>query len=206
MNITDPSHLSTLRETGKVAYEWLPRLFQKSIPTYEHSIRVGMMAEKIAVFLNFTMKETSQLVTGCLLHDFGKILVPDYILNKKERLTAQEWDMVKCHPKVGAEILEIPSNIDKETVEIIHYHHERWDGQGYPEGLRGEQIPKFARICAVLDAFDCMVTDRIYRQKISIGEAKLELINHSGTQFDKEVVTIFLEISNQISKMYEVTN
>jgi len=203
MNVLNISRLSILSGAGKAAAEWLPRLLQKCPSTYAHSVRVGIMAEKLATLLHLNAEQTRQLVTGCLLHDFGKILVPNDILNKTSQLTAEEWNIMKCHPKIGAEILEDPFKFDQEVIEIIQYHHERWDGKGYPEGLSGIDIPYFARICSVLDAYDCMINDRSYRGKMTIAEAERELLLHSESQFDEEIVRLLLQNAHQMRDLYE---
>ncbi|MDT2275725.1 HD domain-containing phosphohydrolase [Paenibacillus larvae] len=98
------------------------------------------------------------------MHDLGKAYIPLHILNQKESLSKQQWEIVKLHTSIGAELLESIPRIDPAVIDVIRYHHERWDGKGYPEGLAGDNIPLFARIFTVVDSFDTMISDRPYRK------------------------------------------
>jgi putative nucleotidyltransferase with HDIG domain len=178
-------------------FNMLYRLMQKDVVTYEHSVRLGKMAKMMAGYLHFTPQETHDLVTGCLLHDIGKIVIPDKILMKESSLTVAEWETMSRHPALGAHLAAQDGNVSQTVIEIIKYHHERWDGAGYPYGLRGDHIPSFARICSIIDAFDSMVYDRPYRKGVSIQEAKDELWSQSKKQFDPNLVQLFLHIPEQ---------
>jgi putative nucleotidyltransferase with HDIG domain len=172
----------------------LYRLMKKDASTFEHSVRLGRIAKIMALLLHYNKEQTSSLVAGCLLHDIGKVLIPDEILNKETSLTIEEWETMRLHPFLGVN-LAVKEGIDHQNIiETIHFHHERWDGSGYPYGLRGNNIPSSARICAIIDAFDCMLHDRPYRKGISIQEAKEELWYQSRKQFDKNYVQVFLKI------------
>ena len=134
---------------------------------------------------------------GFLLHDAGKIGVPESILSKPGPLTAAEWRVMRAHPVIGYQMLE---NIPFMTTaaEIVRCHHEMYDGSGYPEGLRGEQIPLPARVFSIVDAFDAMTTDRPYRAAMSTERAAAELIRMAGTQFDPDVVEVFVPLIDRL--------
>ena len=161
--------------------------------TEGHARRVVRYMELIAEGLNVPVEQHATLRRGALLHDIGKIGVPDHILRKPGPLTENEWYTMKTHPDLGAKII---ANIPflEEVAVIIRAHHERWDGNGYPEGLAGEQIPLGARIFAVADSFDAMTSDRPYRRGRQLDEALLEIERCSATQFDPQVVQAFLAV------------
>ena len=161
--------------------------------TYDHSINVVKYAVAIAHHMKLTNHEIQDIKHACQLHDLGKIGVPDYILAKHGPLSEEEWEKVKFHTLKGAEILS-PLKFLDEIIKLIISHHERYNGSGYPKGLKGEKIPLGARIMLVADAFDAMTSDRPYRKKLSIKESIEELKRNSGTQFDPEVVNAFLEV------------
>ncbi|WP_207641016.1 HD-GYP domain-containing protein [Desulfofalx alkaliphila] len=125
------------------------------------------------------------------LHDIGKIGIPNNILFKKGKLTPNEWKIMRLHPVIGAELL---SGYDLEIIRIVRHHHERWDGRGYPDGLKGGDIPLGARAIAVSDAFDAMTTERPYQRALDKTNALAEIIRCAGSQFDPEVVKIFINI------------
>lgn len=165
----------------------------KDIYTKGHSVRVGHYASALAKALGLSEKQVSDMFMIGLLHDVGKIGVPDYILNKPNALTAEEFDIIKKHTVIGRDILsEMP--IVEHLAEGAYHHHERYDGSGYPEGLKGEEIPYVARILAVADAYDAMNSDRVYRPRLSKDVIKSELINGRGTQFDPDMSDVMLEI------------
>jgi HD-GYP domain-containing protein (c-di-GMP phosphodiesterase class II) len=139
---------------------------------------------------------------GALLHDVGKIGVPDFILHKPGPLTPEEWDDMKRHPGIGHEMLRDISFLSG-AAEIVHCHHERFDGKGYPRGLMGDEIPLGARIFAIADTFDAMTSDRPYRKALPAEVARWEILRHSGTQFDPQVVQAFLLVFDDIAKRAE---
>lgn len=159
---------------------------------YSHSHNVATNATVIAQELGFSKERMQRLQHGCELHDLGKIAVPDRILLKPGPLTDEEYDIIKLHPVWGARILG-PLTFMRDITEMVHQEHERWDGNGYPLGLQGEQIRMEARIIAVADALDAMVCDRPYRQRITLEKACEEIERCSGTQFDPQVVEAFLQ-------------
>ena len=159
--------------------------------THDHVYRVQVYACGLARHFGLSELEVEALKAGALLHDVGKIAVPDYILNKPGKLTAAEFEKMKIHTVVGAQILE-RVNFPYPVVPIVRHHHERWDGRGYPDGLKGEQIPLTARILTVADCFDAVREDRQYRKGMGRDEACQFLSGNASTQFDPNVVEAFL--------------
>jgi HD-GYP domain-containing protein (c-di-GMP phosphodiesterase class II) len=147
-----------------------------------HSQRVTEYALLAAGYFSFTPEEKEVLEYAGILHDVGKIVIDSHILNKNDDLTAPEWEIVRRHPAIGANLLKQIPFLEKAS-EIVLYHHERFDGEGYPEGLKGEEIPLGARLIAVANAYDAMTTDRSYRPAMSIESAIKELNNCSGIHF-----------------------
>jgi len=167
--------------------------------THGHSAQVVRLCLETAKQLGWTSPELELLEYAALLHDIGKIGVPDHILQKKGPLTPEEWDLIRTHPYVGVQIVK-PIKPLWKIVPWIYYHQERWDGKGYPEGLKGEAIPEASRIIAVCDAYNAMVTDRPYRKAMSQKEAIEELEKNAGTQFDPKVVSAFIRVLQQLSE------
>jgi len=147
----------------------------------------------VAEKLNMSQEKLSTVRAASLLHDIGKVGVPDSILNKKEPLTDEEWKPIKSHPKLGVEILRHVIDLANCLPAILH-HHEHYDGRGYPSGLKGDQIPLEARILTVADSYDAMTSPRPYREQLPMEEAINELKRCAGTQFDPEIVDIFCEL------------
>lgn len=187
MALTEEAHVSV----------WMNDLRNKHPETHRHSIRVAMMAEELAGSMKLSDQEKNSLVRGCFLHDIGKSLTPVDILNQKEPLSEEQWNILKLHPIIGAELAKDFPGINSGVTDVIKYHHERWDGTGYPYGLKGSDIPFLARICSVIDAYDAMLSFRPYRERTSIQHAKDELKTHAGTQFDSEIVQQFLKLTDQ---------
>ena len=165
---------------------------EKDLYTGGHCERVMIYSMMIGDALKIGEQEKSDLQFGSILHDFGKIGVPEYILHKKERLTQEEYEKIKEHPEIGYQLL---SNLDflDSSRRIIYEHHERVDGKGYPRGLKGDDIHFLAKIVCVADAFDAMTSNRAYRAVMSVDDALKELIANKGTQFDAEIVDAFIE-------------
>ncbi len=161
--------------------------------TEGHSARVSKLAESLGKEMALDIRQLKALERGALLHDIGKIGISDAVLHKPGKLNDAEWKIMHMHPDIGARIVEdIP--FLQDTLPIIRYHQERWDGSGYPIGLRGKDIPLLARMFAVVDAFDALTTDRPYRKKISCEEALCFLRERAGTLFDPEAVSAFEKI------------
>ena len=161
--------------------------------TEGHSERVANLAVKIGRIMGLNEKQLQNLWRGGLLHDIGKIGVPDTILQKQTALTPEEWEIMKKHPVWGARILEEVDFL-VEAVPVVRYHHEAWDGSGYPSGLRGEEIPLLARIFMVADTYDAITSDRPYRPKRSSDEAIEIVRQEAGRRFDPMVVEAFEEL------------
>jgi putative nucleotidyltransferase with HDIG domain len=161
--------------------------------TKEHSQNVSARAVDIAVALGIPEGDVEIIKYAGLLHDVGKIAVGQDILVKKEPLTREEFELLKKHPVIGVNILKDIRFLEKEIPIILH-HHERWDGKGYPHGLKGREIPLGARIMAVADAFDAMMSGRGYKDKVSLSSVIEELKRGSGTQFAPEVVDAFVAL------------
>ena len=165
----------------------------KDLRTSKHSQRVSEYSAMIAKEYGFTDEQCENLRKAALLHDIGKIAIPDNVLNKPARLTDEEYAVMKSHVTRGAEILKDFTLID-HVVEGARFHHERYDGRGYPDGLKGEEIPLYGRIIAIADAFDAMTANRVYRQKQDFDYVLNELHKNRGTQFDPELLDIFLKL------------
>ncbi|MFC1911121.1 diguanylate cyclase [Chloroflexota bacterium] len=160
---------------------------------YGHSRRVNTYAVALAEKIGLSPDEVSRVSTAALLHDIGKIGVPDEVLNKKARLTAENWEAIKAHPRLGTSIVSNIPQLVRCADSILH-HHERWDGTGYPEGSKGEQIPLESRILAIADSFEAMSSARPYRPALSREDVMEELRKGAGTQFDPNLVEVFIGI------------
>jgi len=174
--------------------------------TEGHSVRVSQLAVELGKTLGLSPQQLKALERGSLLHDIGKIGISDTILHKPGPLTPEEWASMRQHPDIGARIVEdIP--FLQETLHVIRYHQERWDGSGYPVGLSGKDIPLLARIFAVVDAFDALTSNRPYRQKITPEEALAYLRAQAGILFDPEIVNVFAQLieSGKIANLVPLT-
>jgi len=169
--------------------------------TATHSENVAKYALLIAKKLKLSDAECSSIHTGGQLHDIGKIGIPGTILNKNGRLTDEEFSLIKEHPVIGYNTLKHMVKFKAIGVlDMILYHHERYDGKGYPEGLKENEIPLYARIICVADSFDAMTSKRRYRDQLDFDMAFQELRNNKGTQFDPELVDVFIEgLATQIT-------
>lgn len=161
--------------------------------TQGHSERVGVYAQRTALRMGFSQSQADLLRLAGELHDIGKLAVHEQILTKNTKLTEEEWELIRQHPIIGAEALK-PVCFDEVIMSSVYSHHERYDGGGYPQKLKGEQINIFAQIITVVDAYDAMTTDRPYRQALEKQVAIEELEKHSGTQFNPVVVEAFIQI------------
>jgi HD-GYP domain-containing protein (c-di-GMP phosphodiesterase class II) len=197
------AYAALLLESGRL-YEDLESLFFSTIKsmieavdakdpsTRGHSERVRRYSHVIGEGLAFGAEELKSLELAALLHDVGKIGLPDVILNnEKEYLSESQWEMVRMHPEIGVSILSHVAQL-KSILPAIGQHHERFDGQGYPNGIDGENITLFARIIAVADSFDAMTMNRTYRTRFSLDRALAELGQNSGSQFDPQLVSLFI--------------
>jgi diguanylate cyclase (GGDEF)-like protein/putative nucleotidyltransferase with HDIG domain len=161
----------------------------KDQTTHDHLQRVRVYAIELAKLLDLPFDEVEALRAAALLHDIGKLAVPEHIISKPGRLTPEEFEKMKIHPVVGAEILE-RVQFPYPVVPIVRCHHEKWDGSGYPAGLKGEEIPIGARILSVVDTLDALASDRQYRKALPLGEAMQRVIEESCKAFDPKIVTL----------------
>ena len=165
--------------------------------TGKHAERVARYAIEIARSLGVARPDAAETEFGFLLHDIGKVAMPDAILFKPGALTDEERTQMKRHPVVGAEMLEGIEFL-AEAAKVVRSHHERWDGTGYPDGLAGEEIPLSARVFAVADVLDALTTDRPYRPRMGLAEARQLIVESSGSHFDPRVVAAFREVGDAV--------
>ncbi len=167
-------------------------LYEKNKREERHSRRVGKLCGEIAAALDMNTDSISELITTGLLHDIGKIGVGETILNKRQKLSVDEWDQIKKHPEIGYRILSSVNEFS-EMANFVLEHHERWDGKGYPRGIAGEDILLQARILSVADSFDAMTSERTYGIRLSEDDAIKEIRRCSGSQFNPEIARVFVE-------------
>lgn len=178
----------------------------KDTYTRGHSDRVSAYSVLIGKNLGLPEEDLKRLKIGGLFHDIGKIGIPDHILLKTTKLDDSEYSEIKNHPSIGAHILS-NATIFTDIIPIVKHHHERFDGNGYPGKLKGEEIPYLARITAIADAFDAMTSKRSYRDSLSLDIVKAEFEKNSGTQFDPDICKVFLDIlDNQSDEIYRIQN
>jgi len=168
----------------------------RDLNTGVHSTRLAEWALRVARKLELAETDYYQLEVAALLHDIGKIGIPDIILKKEGKLTDEERAWMNKHPEYSWSILRLFPGLDKASLYALH-HHERYDGGGYPAGLKGDEIPIGSRIVSVIDAYDAMTSNRCYRQGLAHEEAIARLLAESGTQFDPVVVRAFSQIAQQ---------
>ena len=172
--------------------------------TRGHSDRVSEYSVLIGEKMGLSEENIKTLRVGGLFHDIGKIGIPDSILLKTDKLSDDEYSEIKNHPTIGAHILGAAS-IFKNIIPIVKHHHERFDGRGYPSGLKGDEIPFLARITAVADTFDAMTSKRSYRNALDLQFVKEEIQRCKGTQFDPQIADVFLDIlDNNFEKIKEI--
>ena len=165
--------------------------------TAGHSQRVSDMALVVCDLIGFKESDRQKIHIAAHLHDIGKIGIPDYVLLKEEKLTNEEWEIIKKHPEIGAEILSKSKHL-MELKDIVLHHHERFDGKGYPSGLRGEQIPVGARIIAICDSIDAMLSNRCYRKANNLDHCYNEIQKNLGKMYDPVIGTYVLDNWKQV--------
>jgi HD-GYP domain-containing protein (c-di-GMP phosphodiesterase class II) len=193
--------LAALTQTNtelRLAYEttlegWSRALDLRDHNTQGHTARVAGLTVLLGQALGMDAEEMLHLRRGALLHDIGKMAIPDAILLKPGPLTEEEWEVMRRHPVYGYELLS-PIAYLRPALDIPHFHHERWDGSGYPQGLKGEEIPLPARVFAVVDTWDALISNRPYRGKVSEERARQIIRDGAGTDFDPRIVKVFLEL------------
>lgn len=177
---------------GKTIYTVMAALHEKNPREEQHSLRVSELCEKMGTALGLQEDEVKELKTVGLLHDIGKVAIEEGILNKNGKLVEEEWVEIKKHPEIGYRILNSVNELS-EMADYVLAHHERWDGNGYPKGLKGNEIPVQSRIIAIADAYDAMISERSYRQALPREYAISELVKGAGTQFCGEYVNVFID-------------
>ena len=160
--------------------------------TFEHSVNVCILSIITGIGLGYNMNRIRELGVGALMHDIGKLKVPENILNKPAKLTSEEFEIIKKHTTDGFEILRKDKNISKVSAYIALAHHERYDGSGYPFHTKGDNIHQCARVVSVADVYDALTSDRIYRKKMKVHEAIEYIVASAGKHFDKDVVDAFI--------------
>jgi HD-GYP domain-containing protein (c-di-GMP phosphodiesterase class II) len=177
----------------------------RDLDTGIHSTRLAEWAARVARTLGIPEAELYQLEAAALLHDIGKIGIPDAILKKEGRLTDEERALMNRHPEYSWSILRRVPRLDKASLYALH-HHESYDGSGYPAGLKGTEIPLASRIVSIIDAFDAMTSNRCYRKALSHEEAIRRLLASEGSQFDPVVVRAFVQIAKQeVAEVFAAT-
>ncbi|HOO27199.1 MAG TPA: HD-GYP domain-containing protein, partial [Lachnospiraceae bacterium] len=178
---------------GNTINALMTTLDEKSEETKAHTLRLSDICLKIAEQLEQHTEIKNRLALLAVLHDIGKVGIPDHILGKPEALTEDEWQIMKTHPEIGYRIASNVPELHAVANEILH-HHEKWDGTGYPSGLKGEKIPINCRILSVVDSYDAMTNDRVYRKARTHEQAMDELRRFAGIQFDPIIVAAFAAI------------
>jgi putative nucleotidyltransferase with HDIG domain len=181
------------REYKQVLYSFARSIQERDIVTYEHSRRVATYAQRLARYLGWSRREARDLALAALVHDLGKTWIGNDILLKTDKLSEEERRKMERHPIIGARIL-IGCDVHPFYVETVLYHHEAWDGHGYPTGLKGEEIPLSARILTVADVFDVLTSQRPYKAAMSLDEARARLLEGSARSFDPMIVQAFLNL------------
>jgi putative nucleotidyltransferase with HDIG domain len=192
---------TSLAESKKKLHDYFYRIVQSLVQILEakdpytrgHSDRVAEYARKIALEMGFSQEKAQLLEKAAQLHDIGKLVVQENILNKHGKLTEDEWKIIQEHPIIGEDVLK-PVLIDEEVLMMIRSHHERYDGKGYPDRIKGDNINIFAQIIGVADAYDAMTSPRAYRPALSKTEAIEELKRNCGTQFNTQIVKALLKV------------
>lgn len=195
-NAEDEMYRNKLYESGSIRSKTIDlimnTLYEKSRREMKHSKRVSKICKEIADKLGFNQDAINQIMIAGLLHDIGKMGIDEEILNKPGKLGPIEWKEIKRHPEIGYRILSSVNEFS-EMARYVLEHQERWDGNGYPKGLKGKEISLEARIIAIADAYDAMTGDRTYREALNKEDAMNELISCAGTQFDPKIVKVFVE-------------
>lgn len=173
----------------------------KDTYTKGHSSSVSRYSEALARALNLPEAEVERITLGALLHDVGKIGIPENVLRKPTQLQEDEWEVMKQHPVIGAEKVLMPNEALRDLIPMVKYHHEHWDGSGYPEKLKGEEIPLSARIVSIADAYHALISDRPYRKGLSVQKACEILKMGAGIQWDSNLIRHFIQIAPSLSTM-----
>ncbi|GGA45794.1 HD-GYP domain-containing protein [Paenibacillus physcomitrellae] len=183
---------------------WIKRLRETSEDIFLHSYRVASVAELMGEKLELSDKELGDLRRGCFLHDIGKVMIPPDVLHKTGPLSDGENMMLELHPVLGELIVSTVEGLGPDVWATVGSHHERWDGAGYPNRLKGERIPLYARICRIADAFDHLLLERTVHKRKALEEAKSQLKQGSNQEFDAYLISIFLTLTNEMLSIYSL--
>ncbi len=195
----EKAHLKLLQAYDAVIEGWSRAMDMRDKETEGHTQRVAELTVHLAKAIGMDDQSLVEARRGALLHDIGKLGVPDAILQKPGKLTEEEWIIMRMHPQYAFDMLK-PDPYLTQALDIPYCHHEKWDGSGYPRGLRGEEIPLSARLFAFADVWDALTSDRPYRSALSAEEATEYIHKNSGSHFDPTFVEIFLVIAQNIKK------
>jgi putative two-component system response regulator len=194
----EQAHLELLSAYDATIEGWSRAMDLRDKETEGHTQRVTTLSEKLAILAGVNESELTFVRRGALLHDIGKLGIPDSILLKTDKLTDEEWEIMRRHPQYAYDMIH-PIEYLRPAIDIPYCHHEKWDGTGYPRGLKGEEIPLSARIFAIVDVWDALTSDRPYRPAWD-KERTLKYINEkSGTHFDPRVVELFNKLVKELS-------
>lgn len=191
------AYLDTVTDESKLLHTLLQALQYRYQNVYQHCVNVSCSAQRLARAIELPQEDQLHIALGGLLHDIGKLNVPSHILYKPEKLIVDERLVIERHPKIGINFLQGVRQLPI-IKNVVLYHHERFDGQGYCQGLKGSAIPLEARIIGICDSFDAMISYRCYKRALTLDEARLELLNESDKQFDGQLVDVFLSIFDEI--------
>lgn len=183
------------KEQGQVLLSLARSIQERDVVTYDHSRRVATYVQRLARYLGWNRRDARDLALAALVHDLGKTWIGNDILLKSDKLSEEERRHMERHPIIGARIL-IGCDVHPFFVETVLYHHEAWDGRGYPNGLRGEEIPLSARILTVADVFDVITSQRPYKAALSLDAARERLLQGSAASFDPMIVRAFINLLN----------
>lgn len=192
------------RQTQEATFAMADAIDQRDPYTADHSRRVAELAVRIAEAHGVNERDIERLRVAARMHDIGKIGIGNDLLHKPGKLTDDEWEILRAHPVIGEQLLKPYRQFRNET-RLVRHHHERWDGKGYPDRIRGQTIPLGARIIAVADTFDAMTTSRPYRPALSRQYAIDEIRNGALSQFDPQIVASFLQVMEESSKVRSIT-
>lgn len=190
------AHYQREQETRKVLLSFAKSIQERDIVTYDHSRRVAVYAQRLARYLGWSRRDARDLALAALVHDLGKTWIENEILNKSAALSAEERRKMERHPVIGARIL-IGCDIHPFYVEAVLSHHEAWNGQGYPAGLRGADIPINARILTIADVYDVLTSLRPYKAPLSNEASRERMQQGSGTSFDPTLLEAFLRLMDE---------
>lgn len=187
------AHFDSARENKRILLSFANSIQERDIVTYDHSRRVATYAQRLARYVGWSRRDARDLALAALVHDLGKTWIANDILLKADTLSDEERETMERHPLIGARIL-IGCDVHPFYVETVLYHHEAWDGRGYPSGLKGEEIPLSARILTIADVYDVLTSQRPYKSALSNDAARERLLSGSGASFDPMIIRAFLNL------------